>query len=87
MHQCAAEIRRVVVVLVVLVGLVSCGGATEPVLEPAEWDFGTIPATMPVEQKIAVHNPGRRQRSGLSSPSSTSTIRAAMDARSSWCVR
>jgi hypothetical protein len=61
MHQRAVETRRVVVFLVVLAGIVSCSGATEPVLEPAEWNFGTIPATLPVEQGIAVHNPGRRR--------------------------
>ena len=61
MHQRAVETRQVVVVLVVLAGLVSCGAATEPVLEPVEWDFGTIPATLPVEQGIAVENPGRQR--------------------------
>ena len=61
MHQRAVEKRRVVVVLVVLVGLVSCGRPSEPVLEPAEWDFGTIPATEPVKRGIAVENPCRRR--------------------------
>jgi hypothetical protein len=43
-----------------LIAVVGCGGPIEPVLHPAEWNFGTIAATTPVEQELSVANPGRR---------------------------
>ena len=45
---------------ITLIALVGCGGSIEPTLQPAEWNFGTIAATTPVEQELSVANPGRR---------------------------
>lgn len=43
-----------------LLTLAGCGGPIQLTLAPGQWDFGAIPPTAPVEQNIAVTNPGRR---------------------------
>jgi len=43
-----------------LLALAGCGGPAELSLAPGQWDFGTIPSTVPVEQNIEVSNPARR---------------------------
>jgi len=39
--------------------LASCSQPPQPILQPAEWNFGTIAADSPIERSIGVTNPGR----------------------------
>lgn len=57
----AREVRkRIVIVVLALIGLVSCSRVVDSVLTPTEWDFGTIEATDPVQRVVTVENPGRQ---------------------------
>lgn len=44
-----------------LLGLAGCGRPVPLVLQPEQWDFGTIAADSPVQQELKVTNSGRRK--------------------------
>jgi len=56
-----AAVGRLPLLLAALMGLAACSGPVEPVLEPAEWSFGTVSSDSVLEREIEVGNPGQRR--------------------------
>lgn len=51
---------KVVFAVLLLVGLTSCSRRVDLLLDPPEWNFGSIPSNYTAQREISIHNRGVR---------------------------